>query len=351
MDYARYKAIQAGAFAGNQLNRMKATLCESGRVRPVKNNKIVVFGGHGFVGKNFLSRLPGKYRVFAPSRIECDCLSVESCAEYISTIKPGCVINLAAFVGGIGLNKTYPFTMGAVNAGICLNILNAVLQQCDGNPKLIQVGTVCMYPCVPTTIPFKEEELWNGMPEVTNASYGLAKKFVGYLAKCANAEHGLSVVNLIPTNMYGDYDDFSDNASHVIPAMIKKIYLANRDKTELVLWGDGSPTREFLHVEDFCDAIMAAVETENDIANSGEFINVGSGHEIRMSDLVKMIIDEFGYDDMVVRWDKSKPNGQPRRAIDISRAKQLLDFQASTEFKIGLNQTIKWFEYNIVPLL
>lgn len=356
MDYAKYKAIQAGG-ATDRFNRMKATLCESGRVSTIKNNKVVVFGGHGFVGKNLLNYLSGRfylsgrYRVFAPSRIECDCFSLDECIEYISTIQPGYVVNLAAFVGGIGLNKAYPFTMGMTNASICLNVLNAIMQQRHGSPKLIQVGTVCMYPCVPTTIPFKEEEIWNGMPEITNSPYGLAKKFVGYLAKCANMEHGLNVVNLIPTNMYGEHDDFSDNASHVIPAMIKKIYLANRDKTELVLWGDGSPTREFLFVDDFCHAILAAIETDDAVANSGEFINIGSGYEVRMNDLVKMIIDEFGYDDMVVQWDKSKPNGQPRRAIDTSRAKELLNFQARTEFKAGLNQTINWFKHNIAPLL
>lgn len=340
--------------------KKKAFLTPSEKVESVTDgNRVIVFGASGFVGSRLCEMLrENGYDVDAPTRGACNCLYRDEVIEYLAqgALYPArYVINLAAFVGGIGLNKTYPYDMGMVNAKIGINILDGILESSrifsKSLPKLIQVGTVCMYPCVPPVIPFEESDLWHGRPEPTNEPYGLAKKFTGFMAQCANQQYGLQAVNLIPTNMYGPGDDFSNNASHVIPAMIKKIFVANRDKQKLVLWGDGSPSREFLFVDDFCRSVIAAIRSKNDIANSGVFINIGTGVETKMVDLVKMIIEAFGYDDIQVEWDISKPNGQPRRVLDCQRAERWLGHKSTVQLSEGLKETVNWFLENIAPLV
>lgn len=341
--------------------KKKAFLQPSEKIESVtEGNQVIVFGASGFVGSRLCEMLrENGYDVNAPTRGACNCLYRDEVIEYFAsqgTMFPTrYVINLAAFVGGIGLNKTYPYDMGMVNAKIGINILDGILEHSHifsmPLPKLIQVGTVCMYPRVPNVIPFEECDLWSGRPEVTNEPYGLAKKFIGFMAQCANQQYGLQVVNLIPTNMYGPGDDFSDNASHVIPAMIKKIFVANRDKQKLVLWGDGSPSREFLFVDDFCRAVIAAIKSDNEAANSGEFINIGTHVETQMVDLVKMIIEAFDYDDIQVEWDTTKPNGQPRRVLDTSAAANWLGHKSNVQLAEGLKKTVDWFLENIAPLI
>lgn len=370
-DYKIYENILAGRPASDnnwRLNSMsiedmkkKAFLTPSDKIKSVsEGNRVTVFGASGFVGSRLCEMLKENgYIVDAPTRGACDCLYRDEVIEYFSSqgtiYQNRYIVNLAAFVGGIGLNKTYPYDMGMINAKIGINILDGILEHSRifsmPLPKLIQVGTVCMYPCVPPVIPFEECDLWAGRPEVTNEPYGLAKKFIGFMAQCAHDQYGLQIVNLIPTNMYGPGDDFSDHASHVIPAMIKKIYVAHRDKRKLELWGDGSPSREFLFVDDFCRSVIAAIRSENEVANSGEFINVGTRVETKMHDLVTMIVEAFGYNNMQVEWDATKPNGQPRRALDCQQSEKWLGHKSTTKLADGLKITVQWFLENIAPLI
>ena len=306
---------------------------------PNVGDKVLVLGAGGFVGTNLVNYL-SEYEVLTPGREECDASNKKLLDRYIRTSKPKIVINLAAFVGGIGLNRENPADMIYRNLMIGTNVVESCYR--NGIRKLIQLSTVCSYPLVPNNIPFKECDLWLGRPESTNEPYGVAKKTVGLMQQAYWNQYNFSSVYLIPTNMYGPNDDFSNLSSHVIPAMIKKIEYAKRSGLDkVVLWGDGSPSRDFLYVGDCCQAIVNAIQNVDEPVP----INIGSGVETNMVDLVEMISHIIGYTGEIV-WDASKPNGQPRRCLDITLARRLLNFSPSTKLNDGLSKTFEWYRTN-----
>ena len=245
------------------------------------------------------------------------------------------VIHLAAVVGGIGANRANPGKFYYDNAIMGLELMEYGRQ--FGVEKFVALGTICAYPKF-TPVPFKEEDLWNGYPEETNAPYGLAKKMMLVQAQAYRAQYGFNAIFLLPVNLYGPGDNFDPETSHVIPAIIRKFVEAKKSRnSEVVLWGDGSPTREFLYVEDAAEGIVLAAERYN----GEEPVNLGSGQEMRIRDLANIIIEEVGFIGKIV-WDATKPNGQPRRCLDVTRAREWFQFEAETPFRQGLRKTIAW---------
>ena len=246
------------------------------------------------------------------------------------------IIHLAARVGGIGVNREYPAEFFYDNLMMGVELMHQAWKH--GTGKFIALGTVCAYPKF-TPVPFHEDDLWNGYPEETNAPYGLAKKMLLVQSQAYRQQYGFNSIFLLPVNLYGPRDNFNPASSHVIPALIRKCFEAQeRGEKEIVVWGDGSPTREFLYVEDAVDGILLASEKYND----PDPVNLGSGHEISIKDLAEMIARLTHFDGKLV-WDTSKPNGQPRRGLDISRAEALFGFHAITPFEEGLRRTIAWY--------
>jgi GDP-L-fucose synthase len=249
------------------------------------------------------------------------------------------IIHLAARVGGIGANLGHPAEFFYDNLMMGVELIHQAWQR--GAGKLIALGTVCAYPKF-TPVPFHEDDLWNGYPEETNAPYGLAKKMLLVQAQAYRQQYGFNAIFLLPVNLYGPRDNFDPVSSHVIPALIRKCLEAQeRGEKEIIGWGDGSPTREFLYVEDAAEGILLASEKYD----GPDPVNLGSGHEISIKDLVEMIVRLTGFKGKLV-WDPSKPNGQPRRGLDVSRAAALFGFRAGTPFEEGLRRTIKWFQEN-----
>lgn len=247
------------------------------------------------------------------------------------------IIHLAARVGGIGVNREYPADFFYDNLMMGVELMHQAWQR--GAGKFIALGTVCAYPKF-TPVPFHEDDLWNGYPEETNAPYGLAKKMLLVQAQAYRQQYGFNSIFLLPVNLYGPRDNFNPVSSHVIPALIRKCLEAQaRGEKEIVVWGDGSPTREFLYVEDAAEGILLASEKYN----GPDPVNLGSGYEISIKDLVKMIAHLTGFEGKLV-WDTSKPNGQPRRGLDVSRAEALFGFRAKTPFEEGLRRTIAWYQ-------
>jgi GDP-L-fucose synthase len=247
------------------------------------------------------------------------------------------IIHLAARVGGIGINREHPAELFYDNLMMGVELMHQAWQ--CGAGKFIVLGTVCAYPKY-TPVPFHEEDLWNGYPEETNAPYGLAKKMLLVQAQAYRQQYGFNSIFLLPVNLYGPRDNFNPSSSHVIPALIRKCLEAREHgEKELIVWGDGSPTREFLYVEDAAEGILRASEKYDGL----DPVNLGSGYEISIKDLVEMITRLTGFEGKLV-WDKSKPNGQPRRGLDISRAEALFGFRASTPFEVGLRRTIEWYQ-------
>jgi len=308
------------------------------------NKRITVTGGAGFLGSFVVEKLEQrecKEIVVPRSRIY-DLTEMEAVRRLYKDARPGIVIHLAARVGGIGANRENPGKFFYENL-----VMGAMLMEearCNGVEKFVVVGTVCSYPKF-TPVPFREENLWDGYPEETNAPYGLAKKMLLVQAQAYREQYGLNTISLLPVNLYGPRDNFSLNSSHVIPALIRKC-LEARDagKNKVEVWGDGTPTREFLYVEDAADGIVRALE----FYDGSEPVNLGSGNEISIKDLISLIRELTGYKGEVV-WDTSKPNGQPRRCLDVSRAKRLFGFEAKTGFRDGLKRTIEWYEENRQP--
>lgn len=302
--------------------------------------KILITGGTGFVGTNLTNALGvsyGKENVFPVGRrVLCGSMTNSDAFDAVmKDVMPDVLIHAAGFVGGIEKNANNPGLM--IRENLAMGI-EAVDKAFTYGVKLIILGTVCAYPKF-TPVPFKEEDLWNGYPEETNAPYGIAKKSIMKLAEAYHEQFGLNVVNLIPVNMYGPHDHFNTTTSHVIPALILKVLRAKQNNEPLSVWGDGSASREFLHVDDFSTAVERAIES-----NPGpEPINIGSGKEITIKDLVKKICRLTGFDGLV-NWDISKPNGQPRRCLDTTKAKDRLNFEAQTDLELGLAQTIQWFK-------
>jgi GDP-L-fucose synthase len=249
------------------------------------------------------------------------------------------ILHLAARVGGIGANREHPADFFYDNLMMGAELMHQAWQR--GVGKFVALGTVCAYPKF-TPVPFREDDLWNGYPEETNAPYGLAKKMLLVQAQAYRQQYGFNAIFLLPVNLYGPGDNFNPATSHVIPALIRKcIEAQERGDKEISVWGDGSPTREFLYVEDAADGILRATEKYN----SSDPVNLGSGNEISIKDLVEMISRLTGFNGKLI-WDTSKPNGQPRRGLDVSRAEKLFGFCARTSFEVGLRQTIDWYKEN-----
>jgi len=302
------------------------------------NKRVLVTGGAGFLGSFLAEKLIGRgmseQNLRIPRSADTDLRRWENCVKAVKDID--IVVHLAARVGGIGYNQAYPASLFYDNAIMGIQIMEAARQ--GAVEKFVAVGTVCAYPKF-TRVPFKEEELWNGYPEETNAPYGLAKKMLLVQSQAYRQQYGFNAIYLLPVNLYGPGDNFDPESSHVIPALIRKFTQAVLNKERAVnVWGTGEASREFLYVEDAAEGIVLAAE----LYNRPEPINIGAGFEIKIKDLVKLIADLTGFEGEI-KWDTSKPDGQPRRCLDISKAKQELGFQAKVHFAEGLKRTIEWY--------
>ncbi|MCX7718155.1 MAG: GDP-L-fucose synthase [Candidatus Sumerlaeaceae bacterium] len=303
------------------------------------DKRIVVTGGAGFLGSFVLEALAarGVREVFVPRVEEYDLRDRDAIVRLYAAARPEIVIHLAAVVGGIGANRLNPGKYFYDNAIMGIQLMEHA--RLAGVEKFVALGTICAYPKF-TPVPFREDDLWNGYPEETNAPYGLAKKMMLVQAQAYREQYGFNAIFLLPVNLYGPRDNFDLESSHVIPAMIRKCVEA-RDAgiPEIVLWGDGSPSREFLYAADAAEGILLATERYDGPLP----VNLGTGHEIRIKDLAELIMRLTNYEGRIV-WDTTKPNGQPRRCLDTSRAKELFGFTAATSFEDGLRQTIEWYE-------
>jgi GDP-L-fucose synthase len=306
-----------------------------------KHERVVVTGGAGFLGSAVVDKLRvrGYQNIFVPRSRDYDLREEAMIVRLYKDAQPQIVVHLAAVVGGIGANRANPGRFFYDNAVMGIQLMEHARR--FGIDKFVAVGTICAYPKF-APVPFKEEELWNGYPEETNAPYGLAKKMMLVQAQAYRAQYGFNAIYLLPVNLYGPRDNFDLEASHVIPALIRKCVEANENRrNEIVLWGDGSPTREFLYVEDAAEGILLAAERYD----GAEPVNLGTGEEVTIKELAKMIATEVGFGGEIV-WDKTKPNGQPRRRLDVSRAKELFGFQADHRLRDGIPKTVAWFLAN-----
>jgi len=300
--------------------------------------RVVVTGGAGFLGSVVvrLLRERGCKQVFVPRSREYNLVDAEAVRRLYRDARPDLVIHLAAKVGGIGANRVNPGKFFYDNLMMGVQLIEEGRKA--GLPKLVAVGTICSYPKF-APVPFREDDLWNGYPEETNAPYGLAKKMLLVQSQAYRQQYGFNSVVLFPVNLYGPNDNFDLETSHVIPAMIRKIEQGiARGEREVELWGDGSPTREFLYVDDAAEALLLAAERYDE----SEPMNLGSGREISIRDLANTIAGLMGYRGSF-RYDTSKPNGQPRRGLDVSRAKKSLGWTARTSLEDGLRRTIDWW--------
>ncbi len=304
--------------------------------------RVVVTGGSGFLGSHVVSALRqrGAAEIIAPLRQEYDLRYHEAILDLLNDARPTLIIHLAASVGGIGANRAHPAEFFYDNLMMGVQLLHESWRA--GVAKFVAIGTVCAYPKY-TPIPFREEELWNGYPEETNAPYGLAKKMLLVQSQAYRQQYGYNSIFLLPVNLYGPGDSFDLESSHVIPALIRKCLEAEQRGDEtIVAWGDGSPTREFLYVEDAAEGIVLAAERYDD----SEPVNLGSGREISIRELLTTIAHHTGFSGQIV-WDTTKPNGQPRRALNTDRAAERFGFRASTDFDEGLRRTIEWYRHTL----
>ena len=309
--------------------------------------RVIVTGGAGFLGSYVTRHLRerGGTDIFVPHIEEYNLVDpVDIRRLYTNALHrmdPASVvvIHLAANVGGIGANREHPAEFFYDNLMMGVELMHQAYR--NGVGKFVAIGTVCAYPKF-TPVPFKEENLWNGYPEETNAPYGLAKKMMLVQAQAYREQYGFNAIFLLPVNLYGPGDNFNLKTSHVIPALIRKAIEARESRApEIILWGDGSPTREFLYVEDAADGILAAAEQYD----GAQPVNLGSGHEISIRDLAALITRLAGYEGAIC-WQTDKPNGQPRRGLDVSRAREYFGWQAKVPFEEGIRRTIGWFEEN-----
>ncbi|HST18976.1 MAG TPA: GDP-L-fucose synthase [Gaiellaceae bacterium] len=299
--------------------------------------KTLVTGGAGFLGSHLVERLQDDdHEVVVPRRIDYDLTQWDDAERLFADVEPEVVFHLAALAGGIGANRAEPGRFWYANLLMGAHVLE--LSRLHGTRKLVMLGTICEYP-KHTPVPFRENDLWNGYPEETNAPYGIAKKAHLVGGQAYREQYGLDVIHLLPVNLYGPRDNFDLQTSHVIPALIRKMTAGERVVT---LWGDGTPTREFLYVEDAADGIAVAAARYS----SAEPVNLGSGGEISIRELAELVAELTGFDGEIV-WDTTSPNGQPRRGLDVTRARELFGFEARTPLREGLERTIAWYRDSV----
>jgi GDP-L-fucose synthase len=307
-----------------------------------ESRRVLVTGGGGFLGQRVVGRLnsAGAANVCAPRSRDYDLRSVDGIRRALADSQADVVIHLAAVVGGIGANRDNPGRFFYENAIMGIQLMEQA--RLGGVGKFVTIGTVCSYPKF-TPVPFHEDDLWNGYPEETNAPYGLAKKMLLVQGQAYREQYGFDVIHLIPVNLYGPGDNFDPKSSHVIPALIKKCVDAREHGEPFIeVWGTGSASREFLYVDDAADGIVRAAE----LYDGAEPVNLGVGQEITIRHLVERIVELTGFGGET-RWDATKPDGQPRRALDTSRARQLFGFSAVTPFEDGLRRAIDWYEATV----
>ena len=303
------------------------------------DKRVVVTGGAGFLGSFVVEQLrtKGCRQIIVPRSRDYDLVEMEAVRRLYADTTPDVLIHLAARVGGIGANQANPGRFFYENLMMGSQLIEIGRQR--GLGKLVAIGTICAYPKF-APIPFQEDDIWAGYPEETNAPYGLAKKMMLVQSQAYRQQYGFNSIVLFPVNLYGPHDNFDLQTSHVIPALIRKCVEArDTGASEIVLWGDGTPTREFLYVEDAAEGILLAAEQYED----SRPLNLGTGEEISINGLATMIATEVGYTGRIA-WDKTKPNGQPRRCLDVSRIKQTIGFQAKHTLRDGLKKTIAYFE-------
>jgi GDP-L-fucose synthase len=306
-----------------------------------QTRRVCVTGGAGFLGKVVVSKLKerGVQEVFIPNIEDYDLVKLEDINRMLKNANANMIIHLAAQVGGIGANREHPAEFFYNNLMMGVQLMHRAWE--TGVEKFVAIGTICAYPKF-TPVPFNESNLWDGYPEETNAPYGLAKKMLLVQAQSYRQQYGYNAIFLLPVNLYGPGDNFNPKSSHVIPALIRKCIEAEEaGLKEINVWGDGSPTREFLYVEDAAEGILLAAEKYD----GSEPVNLGSGYEISIKNLAQLIADLTGFKGKLI-WDSSKPNGQPRRALDVNRARDKFGFQAKMNFEEGLKNTIDWFRAN-----
>jgi GDP-L-fucose synthase len=302
------------------------------------NKRVTVTGGAGFLGSFVVEKLRerGCADIFIPRSRQYDLVEMDGVKRLYRDARPDIMIHLAARVGGIGANRANPGKFFYDNAMMGIQLIEQ--GRLLGLGKLVLLGTVCAYPKF-ALVPFSEDNLWDGYPEETNAPYGVAKKMLLVQSQSYREQYGFNSIYMVPVNLYGPRDNFDLESSHVIPALIRKCFEAKqRGLPEIVCWGDGTPTREFLYVEDCAEAIVLAAEKYNGSLP----VNIGTGREISIKDLINLIAELTEYRGRIV-WDTTKPNGQPRRCLNTDRARELFDFTARTDFRGGLRQTIEWY--------
>jgi GDP-L-fucose synthase len=305
------------------------------------DKRILVTGGSGFLGQTLLEKMSQRAanQVFAPRSSAYDLREVDAVKAILKDTQPDVVIHLAAVVGGIGANRAHPAEFLYENLVMGVHLMHEAWK--NGVEKFVTIGTVCAYPKF-AAVPFKEENIWDGYPEETNAPYGLAKKMLLVQGQSYQKQYDFNAIYLLPTNLYGPRDNFNLETSHVIPALIRKcIEAQERGDREIIAWGTGAPTREFLYVDDAAEGILLAAERYN----SSEPVNLGSAEEISIKNLLETIAELTGFAGEIV-WDAEKPDGQPRRSLDTSRAEREFGFRAQTSFRDGLKRTIDWYVAN-----
>jgi GDP-L-fucose synthase len=306
-----------------------------------QDKRVIVTGGSGFLGSFVVEKLKerGATDVFVPRSSEYDLRQPDEITAMLRDCRADMIIHLAALAGGIGANRARPAEFFYDNLMMGVPLIHQAWKQ--GVEKFVAVGSICSYPKF-TPLPFKEENLWDGYPEETNAPYGLAKKMLLVQSQAYRQQYGYNSIYLMPVNLFGPRDNFNLETSHVIPALIRKaVEAAERGDSELLVWGDGSPTREFLYVEDAADGIVTAAEKYN----GDQPVNLGSGYEISIKDLAEMIVRMTGFEGKLV-WQTDKPNGQPRRGLDVTRAREYFGWSAQVPFEEGMRRTIEWFKAN-----